>query len=157
MLSNGSPVEMPWVNDVQSILEGYLGGQAGAGAVADILYGKLNPSGKLAETFPIKFEDNPSFAYFPGGPATVEYRESIYVGYRYYDTVKQNVLFPFGHGLSYTSFEYSDLVLNPAEGPENGLVVNLKVKNSGNVVGKEIVQVYVRDVEIDRFSFGEGA
>ena len=112
VLSNGSPVEMPWVNGVSGILEGYLGGQAGAGGVADILFGKVNPSGKLAETFPIKLEDNPSHHYFPGGPVTVEYRESIYVGYRYYDTVEQGVLFPFGYGLSYTTFEYSDLQLS---------------------------------------------
>ena len=112
VLSNGSPVEMPWVDQVPGILEGYLGGQAGAGAISDILFGATNPSGKLAETFPIKLEDNPSHYHYPGGPATVEYRESIYVGYRYYDTVNQEVLFPFGHGLSYTTFEYSDLRLS---------------------------------------------
>jgi beta-glucosidase len=148
VLSNGSPVEMPWVNDVQSILEGYLGGQAGAGAIADILYGKINPSGKLAETFPLKLEDNPSHPYFPSGPATVEYRESIYVGYRYYDTVAHKALFPFGHGLSYTSFEYSDLKLKQAQGADGeAVIVNLKVENTGRVAGQEIVQVYVRDVE----------
>jgi beta-glucosidase len=148
VLSNGSPVEMPWVNDVQSILEGYLGGQAGAGAIADILYGRVNPSGKLAETFPLRLEDNPSYPYFPSGPTTVEYRESIYVGYRYYDTVGQQVLFPFGHGLSYASFEYSDLKLKRAKSPDGeAVIVSLKVKNTGNVAGKEIVQVYVRDVE----------
>jgi beta-glucosidase len=148
VLSNGSPVEMPWANDVPSILEGYLGGQAGAGAIADILFGKVNPSGKLAETLPIKLEDNPSYHYFPGGPATVEYRESIYVGYRYYDTVKQIVLFPFGHGLSYTAFEYSDLQLsqNQISGTDT-LTVTLKVKNTGEVAGQEIVQLYVRDIE----------
>jgi beta-glucosidase len=108
VLSNGAPVEMPWVNDVPAILEGYLGGQAGAGALADILTGKVNPSGKLAETFPLQFADTPAQPY-PGGPSVVEYRESIYVGYRYYDTVGQDVLFPFGHGLSYTAFEYRDL------------------------------------------------
>ncbi len=113
VLSNGSPVEMPWVNDVQAILEGYLGGQAGAGGIADILLGRVNPGGKLAETFPLRLEDNPSYRNFPGGPATVEYRESIYVGYRYYDAVQQEVLFPFGHGLSYTSFAYSDLAVQP--------------------------------------------
>jgi beta-glucosidase len=148
VLSNGSPVEMPWVNDVPCILEGYLGGQAGAGGLADVLYGKVNPSGKLAETFPLKLEDNPSFHYFPGGPATVEYRESIYVGYRYYDIVEQEVLFPFGHGLSYTTFEYSDLQLNqPRISEDQALTVTLKVKNTGNIAGKEIVQLYVRDVE----------
>ncbi len=148
VLSNGSPVEMPWANDVAGILEGYLGGQAGAGAIADILYGKVNPSGKLAETFPIELEDNPSHHYFPGGPTTVEYRESIYVGYRYYDSVDQAVRYPFGHGLSFTTFEYRDLLLSKEQITDSEtLIVTLKVKNSGNVAGKEIVQLYVRDVE----------
>jgi beta-glucosidase len=145
VLSNGSPVEMPWVNDVSAILEGYLGGQAGACALADLLVGKVNPSGKLAETFPLKLEDNPSHHYFPMGPSTVEYRESIYVGYRYYDTVKQDVLFPFGHGLSYTTFEYRHLQLSHSKISEkDNLSIGLKVKNIGAVAGKEIVQVYVR-------------
>jgi beta-glucosidase len=145
VLSNGSPVEMPWVDDVSAILEGYLGGQAGAGALADLLVGKINPSGKLAETFPLKLEDNPSHHYFPMGPSTVEYRESIYVGYRYYDTVKQDVLFPFGHGLSYTNFEYRDLQLSHSKISEkDNLSIGLKVKNIGAVAGKEIIQVYVR-------------
>jgi beta-glucosidase len=141
VLSNGSPVEMPWVEAVPAILEGYLGGQAGAGAIADILTGRVNPSGKLAETFPLKLEDTPSQPY-PGGPATVEYRESIYVGYRYYDTVNQEVLFPFGHGLSYTRFAYRDLVLT-----QDGEIVTvaLKIKNTGEVAGQETVQIYVRD------------
>lgn len=145
VLSNGSPVEMPWVNDVAAILESYLGGQAGAGAIADILVGKINPSGKLAETFPIRLEDNPSHQYFPMGPGTVEYRESIFVGYRYYDTVGQDVLYPFGHGLSYTSFEYADLQLSHTKiSGREPLSVSLKLKNSGAVAGKEIVQVYLR-------------
>ena len=148
VLSNGSPIEMPWVNDVSSILEGYLGGQAGAGAIADILYGKVNPSGKLAETFPIKLEDTPAYHYFPGGPAVVEYRESLYVGYRYYDTVEQPVLFPFGFGFSYTTFEYSDLEL---QRNGEGVTVSLMVRNTGQRAGKEIVQVYVRDVEATLF------
>ena len=146
VLSNGSPVEMPWVNEVEAVLESYLGGQAGAGGVADILLGRVNPGGKLAETFPLRLEDNPSYLNFPGGPATVEYRESIYVGYRYYDTVQQEVLFPFGYGLSYTSFAYRDLAVQPGVG-ENAFVVTLKVKNTGALAGDEIVQLYVRDVE----------
>ncbi len=144
VLSNGSPVEMPWVSRVHAVLEGYLGGQAGAGAVADILYGIVNPSGKLAETFPVKLEDNPSHRYFPGGPKTVEYRESIYVGYRFYDTVGSDVLFPFGHGLSYTTFEYRDLQLSQDRiTDQETLTVSLKVKNAGPLAGKEIVQLYV--------------
>lgn len=152
VLSNGSPVEMPWVDRVQAILEGYLGGQAGAGAVADILYGQVNPSGKLAETFPPGLEDTPSYHYFPGGPKTVEYRESIYVGYRYYDTVGCDVLFPFGHGLSYTTFEYSDLQLSKSSiTDDDTLTVSVKVKNTGQVTGKEIVQLYVKDVKATVF------
>ena len=152
VLSNGSPVEMPWANNVLGILEGYLGGQAGAGAIADILFGKVNPSGKLAETFPHRLEDTPSHHYFPSGPATVEYRESIYVGYRYYDTVNQNVLFPFGHGLSYTTFKYTDLQLSRSEiSDTEKLTVTVKVKNTGSMAGKEIVQLYVRDVETTAF------
>jgi beta-glucosidase len=130
-------------------LEGYLGGQAGAGAIADILIGNINPSGKLAETFPYKLEDNSSHANFPGGPAVVEYRESIYVGYRFFDIVKQDVLFPFGHGLSYTTFEYRDLNVKP--GASESATVTLKVKNTGRVAGKEVVQIYVRDVESTAF------
>ncbi len=152
VLSNGSPVEMPWVDRVQAVLEGYLSGQAGAGAIADILYGKVNPSGKLAETFPICLQDTPAHHYFPGGPKTVEYRESIYVGYRYYDTVRQDVLYPFGHGLSYTTFEYSDLRLGQSAITDlDTLTVTVKVKNTGPVKGQEIVQLYVRDVESTAF------
>ena len=148
VLSNGSPVEMPWVDSVSAILEGYLGGQAGAGGIADILFGRVNPSGKLAETFPIKLEDNPSHHYFPAGPTTVEYRESLYVGYRYYDSVGQEVLFPFGHGLSYTTFEYSDLQLSRSQIAEGDtLTATLRVKNTGAIAGMEAVQLYVRDVE----------
>jgi len=148
ILSNGSPVEMPWAQDVPAILEGYLGGQAGAGAIADILYGKVNPSGKLAETFPLKLADNPSYNYFPGSPKTVEYRESIYVGYRYYDAAQQTVCYPFGYGLSYTDFSYSDIQASSTAINENEpLTVYVTITNSGPVAGQEIVQLYVRDVE----------
>ncbi|MCB2213829.1 glycoside hydrolase family 3 C-terminal domain-containing protein [bacterium] len=150
VLSNGAPVEMPWVDDVEAILEGYLGGQAGAGAIADILYGRVNPSGKLAETFPLRLADTPAVLYFPGGPTVVEYRESLYVGYRYYDAVDQPVLFPFGFGLSYTSFAYRDLQLVQDTG-EDPVTVRLTVENTGEVSGQEIVQVYVRDVESTPF------
>ena len=143
VLSNGAPVEMPWLKDVPAILEGYLGGQSGAGAIADILTGQVNPSGKLAETFPIRLTDTPAQP-FPGGPVTVEYRESIYVGYRYYDTAQMDVLFPFGHGLSYTTFAYRDLAITQSG---DQVSVKFKVKNTGNVAGKEIAQLYVRDVQ----------
>jgi beta-glucosidase len=152
VLSNGSPVEMPWEGRVKGILEAYLGGQAGGGAIADILTGRVNPSGKLAETFPLQAEDNPSYASFPGGPRTVEYRESVYVGYRYYDSAQRAVGFPFGHGLSYTTFRYDDLALSAAHMEDgDGLTVEATVKNTGPVAGKETVQLYVRDVEASVF------
>jgi beta-glucosidase len=148
ILSNGAPVEMPWIDRVKAVLEGYLGGQAGAGGIADIVYGEVNPSGKLAETFPIRLEDTPSYYNFPGGPKTVEYRESVYVGYRYYDTAQREVLFPFGHGLSYTTFAYHDLILDEGTmAAGDPLQVTVVVQNTGTVAGQEIVQLYVRDVE----------
>ncbi len=141
LLSNGAPVEMPWAGQVPAILEGYLGGQAGASAHCKLLYGQENPSGKLAETFPLSLQDTPCFAYFPGGPKTVEYRESIYVGYRFYDAAEKAVLFPFGHGLSYTHFAYQSLDLHrPADG---AVRVRFEVMNVGERAGKEIAQVYV--------------
>jgi beta-glucosidase len=147
VLSNGAPVEMPWVNDAPAILEGYLGGQAGAGALADILTGEVNPSGKLAETFPLKLQDTPAQPY-PGGPIAVEYREGICVGYRYYDTAEVDVLFPFGHGLSYTTFAYRDLSLTQSG---ETVTASFKIKNTGARAGKEIAQLYVRDVQSTHF------
>ena len=144
VLSNGAPVEMPWVDQVEAILEGYLGGQAGGGGLADVLYGLVNPSGKLAETFPLRLEDHPSHAYFPGGPKTVEYRESLIVGYRFFETVDKPVLFPFGHGLSYTTFAYEDLRLSHSTlTDQETLTVRLTVRNTGARAGKEVVQVYI--------------
>ena len=151
-LSNGSVVEMPWIGKVQGVLEGYLGGQAGGGAFADVLFGKVNPSGKLAETFPVQLDDNPLFTYFPEGPKTVEYRESIYVGYHYYDKVDKEPLFPFGYGLSYTTFEYTGLSVSSSEiNDSDKLTVSVTVKNTGLVAGKEVVQLYVRDLESSVF------
>jgi beta-glucosidase len=146
VLHNGSPVEMPWINDVKGILEAYLGGQAVGGACVDILFGKVNPSAKLPETFPIKLEDNPSYLYYLGEKDKVEYREGVFVGYRYYDTKKMDVLFPFGYGLSYTTFEYSNLVVSGESITDQDTVkVSVDVKNTGNMAGKEIVQLYVAD------------
>ncbi len=140
LLFGGSAVEMPWIGDAKSVLMLYLGGESGALAAADLLFGDVNPSGRLAESYPRKLEDNPSYRNFPGGDKTVEYRESIYVGYRYYDKAGADVLFPFGYGLSYTDFQYSDLKITKKD---LGAVVSLKVKNLGTVCGAEIVQVYV--------------
>lgn len=148
VLSNGSPIEMPWAGKVKGIIEGYLGGQASGGAVADILFGKVNPSGKLAETFPVKLSDNPSYLNFPGEGDKVQYREGIFVGYRYYDTKEIRPLFPFGYGLSYTDFEYSDIKVDKKKITDHEeLTVTVKVKNIGSRTGKEIVQLYIRDPE----------
>ncbi|WP_114352125.1 glycoside hydrolase family 3 C-terminal domain-containing protein [Saliterribacillus persicus] len=148
VLSNGAPIEMPWLENVKAVVEGYLGGQAFGGAVADILYGATNPSGRIAETFPVKLSDNPSFLNFPGEGDKVEYKEGIFVGYRYYDTKQVTPLFPFGYGLSYTTFSYSDLRFDKKEIDDTDtLQVSVKVKNTGNVAGKEVVQLYVTDTE----------
>lgn len=147
VLSNGSPVEMPWLGDVKGLLEAYLGGQAQGGAMADLLFGDANPSGKLAETFPVRLEHNPSHFNFPGEGDEVVYREGIFVGYRYYDTKRIAPLFPFGYGLSYTTFEYSDLQLDKRQmNDHETLSVTVNVKNTGDRPGQEIVQLYVRDV-----------
>ena len=146
VLHNGSPVEMPWLGEIKGLLETYLGGQAGGAAAANILYGKINPSGKLAETMPLKLSDYPSYLNFGGGEK-VEYREGIFVGYRYYDTKEMDVAFPFGYGLSYTTFAYSNLKLsmeNPTE--KDTVMVSADVTNTGKSAGKEVVQLYIRDL-----------
>ena len=148
VLSGGSPVEMPWNDSVSAVLNAYLGGQAGAGAIVDILTGAVNPCGKLAETYPMTYADTPAVNNYPGNPASVEYRESIYIGYRYYEKANKEVRYPFGHGLSYTNFEYSDLTLDKSSMDENDtLTVSFTVKNTGDVAGAEIAQLYVADKE----------
>lgn len=136
ILSGGSPVEMPWHSCLKGLLHGYLYGQAGAGAMLDILTGKVNPSGKLNETYPITYEDTPAFSYFPSKERNAEYREGIYVGYRYYDTADIPVLYPFGFGLSYTNFEYTNI-----KADEKG--IEFCLKNIGDRDGSEVVQLYV--------------
>ena len=144
VLYGGSPVELPWADKVDGIINMYLPGEAVGEATYDLLFGKVNPSGKLAESYPYALEDNSSAKHFPEGPRKVEYRESIYVGYRYYDTAEVPVRYPFGYGLSYTEFEYSDLRIEKTE-IEAGetLRVACTVKNIGSRAGKEIVQLYV--------------
>lgn len=144
VLHNGSPVEMPWIHKVKGVLETYLGGQAVGGAVVDVLYGDVNPSGRLPETLPLKLEDNPSYIFYSGEGDKVEYREGVFVGYRYYDKKKMEVLFPFGHGLSYTSFLFSNLKLSKKRMDDTEeLQVTVEVKNTGHCAGKEVVQLYV--------------
>ncbi len=148
VLSGGSSVEMPWADEVPAILNAFLTGQASGSAICDILYGDVNPSGKLAETYPMALEDNSSANYFPGTQVSVEYREGIFVGYRYYDTAKKEVRFPFGFGLSYTTFEYSDIKLSSDSIKDTDTVtVSFKIKNTGSCAGAEVAQVYVADTE----------
>ena len=136
VLYSGSVVETPWLDNCQALLYATLGGQAGAGAVADALTGKVNPCGKLAETWPLAYADVPSAADFATRRKTVEYREGLYIGYRYFTTAEKAVRFPFGYGMSYTTFAYSDMAAD-----EQG--VSLTVTNTGSVAGTEIVQLYV--------------
>jgi beta-glucosidase len=145
ILNAGSPVEMPWIDQVSAVLEAFYPGQEGGNAIARILLGEVNPSGKLSETFPIRLEDTPAYINYPG-IRDVHYGEGIFVGYRYYDKKDVAPLFPFGHGLSYTHFEYSDLNTPAAAKAGAAIPISLTVRNSGDVAGKEIVQVYVRDM-----------
>lgn len=148
VLSNGAPVEMPWLGGVKGLLESYLGGQALGGAIADVLFGDANPSGKLAETFPQLLEHNPSQLNFPGEGDRVQYKEGLFVGYRYYDAKRIETLFPFGYGLSYTTFEYSNLVVSEKNiRDDEQVTVSVDVTNTGSSGGKEVILLYVRDIE----------
>ena len=141
VLSNGGVVALPFADRVPAIVESWLLGQAGGSAVADVLYGAVNPSGKLTETVPVRLEDNPSFGNFPGEFGHVRYGEGLLVGYRWYDAKGLDVTFPFGHGLSYTTFAYGDATAET--GTEGDIVVRLEVTNTGERDGREVVQVYV--------------
>ena len=145
VLSAGAAIEMPWYHCLKGLLHGYLYGQAGAGAMLDILTGKVNPSGRLNETYPLRYEDTPAFRYFPGAERNSEYREGLYVGYRYYDTSKVRVMYPFGFGLSYTEFTYKDIEID-----ESG--VSFTIANTGNMDGAETAQLYVglKDAKVYR-------
>ena len=150
VLHNGSPVLMPWLSKVKGILEMYLTGQASGAAAVDLLYGKVNPSGKLAETFPLRLEDNPSYLNFPGNRQKVCYQEGIYIGYRYYDKKNMDVLFPFGFGLSYTTFSYSQPRLLSGTKQNtfrdtDKLRIAVDITNTGDTAGQEIVQLYVKN------------
>ena len=136
VLSGGAPFVMPERSLYRAAIHGYLGGQAGAGAMADALVGKVNPSGKLNESWPHKLEDNPSYNYFPSKERTSEYREGLYVGYRYYDTVGKSVRYPFGHGISYTDFDYTDLKVDANK-------VTFTLTNTGKMDGAEVAQLYI--------------
>ena len=144
VLYNGSPVEMPWVDKVSAIIEGYLGGQAVGIATVNVLFGDVNPCGKLPESFPIKLSDNPSYLFYGGEGNEADYREGIFVGYRYYDKKDMQVLFPFGHGLSYTTFAFDNLRLSTeAMKDTDTLTATVTLKNTGSRPGKTVVQLYV--------------
>lgn len=151
VLANGSVVQLStWEHKVAAILECWLSGQAAGGAAADLLLGEANPSGKLAETIPLRLEDNSSYLNFPGDPGVVRYGEGVFIGYRAYDRCDQTVSYPFGFGLSYTTFEISDVqveVSGSVAGGDLSVEVTATVANTGSVAGAEVVQVYLGDVE----------
>jgi beta-glucosidase len=147
ILNNGAPIVMSeWIDGTAAVLEAWMMGQAGGGAIADVLYGKVNPSGKLAETFPLKLIDTPAYINYPGENGTVRYGEGIFTGYRYYDTKEVPTLFPFGYGMSYTTFDYQNPKVSSQTFQDvDGLTVSVEVTNTGKMAGKEVVQVYVHD------------
>jgi beta-glucosidase len=148
VLNNGSPLTMDWIEHVPALLEAWFPGQECGNAIADVLFGDVNPSGKLPQTFPMRLEDNPAYITYPGDNGRVVYGEGLFVGYRYYDKKAIKPRFPFGYGLSYTSFTYDNLRLDK-DAYELGepITVSIDITNNGDVAGKEIVQLYVSDVE----------
>lgn len=144
VLQNGAPIEMPWRDDVPAILETHLGGQAGGRATAEILLGIREPGGRLAETFPIRFHDHP-VAHITGEASQLEYWESVYVGYRYFDSAAAEVAYPFGHGLSYTDFEWSEMEVR--ESPDGGATCSVRITNTGSRRGSEVAQLYVHPID----------
>jgi beta-glucosidase len=146
VLNTGSPIAMPWLEQVAAVVEAWFPGQECGNAIADVLFGDVNPSGKLPQTFPARLEDNPAYVNYPGENGKVRYGEGLFVGYRYYEKKKIAPLFPFGFGLSYTTFTYDNLRLSAsAIGPNETLEVQVDVTNTGERAGKETVQLYVRD------------
>ncbi len=149
ILNNGAPVVMgDWIDGAAAVLEAWMMGQAGGGAIADVLYGRVNPSGKLAETFPIRLVDTPAQINFPGENGEVRYGEGLFIGYRYYDGKQMPVQFPFGYGMSYTTFSYTNPMVSTQTFKDvDGLTVSVDVTNTGKVTGKEVVQIYVHDCQ----------
>jgi beta-glucosidase len=146
VLHTGSPITMPWIEKVAAVVQAWFPGQECGNAIADVLFGDTNPSGKLPQTFPVRLEDTPTYLDFPGENGKVYYGEGLFVGYRYYDKKKVAPLFPFGFGLTYTTFDYGPLSLSAREiGPDDTLQVSVEIANTGQRTGKEVVQLYVRD------------
>jgi beta-glucosidase len=147
VLNTGAPVTMDWLSEVPAVLQAWYGGQEAGNAIADVLFGDTNPSGKLPTTFPKRLQDNPSYINYPGENGKVFYGDGIFVGYRYYDKKDIEPLFPFGFGLSYTSFDYSNIILNTDEYKQGDeITVAVDVQNTGQRTGKEVVQLYIRDL-----------
>jgi beta-glucosidase len=148
VLNTGSPITMPWLDQVAAVVQAWYPGQECGNAIADVLFGDVTPSGKLPQTFPVRVEDNPAYLNFPGENGKVSYGEGLFVGYRYYDKKRIAPLFPFGFGLSYTTFSYGRLRLSAQQiNPDEALQVSLDITNTGSCAGKEVVQLYVRDVQ----------
>jgi beta-glucosidase len=146
VLNSGSAVAMPWLDQVAAVLQAWYPGQECGNAIADVLFGAVNPSGKLTQTFPVRLEDTPAYLNFPGENGKVYYGEGLFVGYRYYEKKRVAPLFPFGFGLSYTTFAYSNLRLSAREvAPDDTLSVSIDITNTDQLPGKEVVQVYVRN------------
>jgi beta-glucosidase len=146
VLNTGSPISMPWIDKVAAVVQAWYPGQECGNAIADVLFGDTNPSGKLPQTFPVRLQDTPTYLDFPGENGKVYYGEGLFVGYRYYDKKKIAPLFPFGFGLSYTTFDYGPLSLSAQEiGPDDTLQVLVEITNTGQRTGKEVVQLYIRD------------
>ena len=147
VLNTGSPISIPWLDKVAAVVEAWFPGQECGNAIADVLFGDVNPSGKLSQSWPVRLEDNPAFINYPGENGHVYYGEGLFVGYRYYDKKRIAPRFPFGYGLSYTTFEYGNLRLNkPEYALGETIEVSVDVTNTGARAGKEVVQLYVRDV-----------
>lgn len=148
VLSAGSSVEMPWLSKCKALIHGYLCGQAGASAILKAIMGEVNPSGKLSETYPLTYEETPSAPYFPSKQRNAEYREGLFVGYRYFETVGKDVLFPFGYGMSYTTFAYTDLKIeHHKKNMENPATVLFTITNTGKLDGAEVAQIYISATE----------
>ena len=148
VLQTGSPITMPWLDKVAGVIQAWYPGQECGNSIADVLFGTVNPSGKLSQTFPQRLEDNPAYINYPGEHGRVRYGEGIFIGYRYYEKKRVEPLFPFGFGLSYTSFVYSNLHVSPQTvTPDDSVTVHVDITNTGQYTGKEVVQVYVHDVQ----------
>lgn len=140
VIQSGCPVEMPWVASVPAILQSWFGGNETGNAIADVLFGAVNPSGKLPLSFPVRVEDNPAFLNYHSDRGRALYGEDVFIGYRFYEKTRREVLFPFGHGLSYTSFRISDA---KTADTEDTITVTVQVENTGAIAGSEVVQVYI--------------